>query len=214
MDERLKESDTWQMKRKRDLSIKWYNRVEKIIYECLGIKLFRKCVFLLERFIHRKDKGRNINYHIAKNSLSDVAYFTRYLFYNGAIHVRNIGYAITYLLVRQLCSATFGVVDAVVLALGMKDIYCIMLQRYNYLRINERIAVLKEKRKRNIRHWVQRVHSSSPNISFCEEDIQWIRSVREQLQNKKDYIFVSDDDIDRLKRFSQILRCEKKGDLN
>lgn len=145
MDERLEERDTWHMKRKRNLSIKWYNRVEKIIYECLGIKLFRKCVFLLERFIHRKDKGRNINYHFAKNSLSDVAYFTRYLFYNGAIHVRNIGYAITYLLVRQLFSATFGFVDAVVLALSMKDIYCIMLQRYNYLRINERIAVLKEK---------------------------------------------------------------------
>lgn len=39
---------------------------EEKIYELLGIKLFKKAVFKLEKIIHRKDKGKNINYHIKK----------------------------------------------------------------------------------------------------------------------------------------------------
>lgn len=198
------------MRRKSNTNLKWYNRLEKFIYECLGIKLFRKLVFMLERFIHRKDNGWNLNYHIAKVGFSDVEYFTRYLFYNGAIHVRNIGYAITYVLIRLMLSASFGIVDIVVIVMTIKDIYCIILQRYNYLRINERVAVLREKRSSNIKQRAQKVRTSSSCVNLCEEDIQWIRSLRSQLQNKKEYIYISDDDADRLKRLSLILKGEKK----
>lgn len=191
-------------------SLKWHNKVEKIIYECLGIKLFRKLVFKLERIIHRKDKGRNINYHLARNGFSDITYFTRYLFYNGAIHVRNIGYALTYVLIRLLVDKSFYILDAVVIIFSIKDIYCIMLQRYNYLRITERINILKEKRRRTINHQVQSARSSSLYAAFCDDDIQWINSLRSQLQSKSEYIYISDDDVERLTRFSRIIKCEKK----
>ena len=42
-------------------------KFEVKIYELLGIKLFKKAVFKLEKIIHRKDGKKNINYHI-KNS--------------------------------------------------------------------------------------------------------------------------------------------------
>ena len=51
---------------------------------------FRKLVFALQRLIHRKDKGHNINYHIPHQDIESFDAFDKYLFYNGAIHVRNI----------------------------------------------------------------------------------------------------------------------------
>lgn len=47
------------MKKSRKIEIK--------VYELLGVKLFRKAAFRLEKIVHRKDKGKNTNYHIQKN---------------------------------------------------------------------------------------------------------------------------------------------------
>ena len=42
--------------------MKKISKLELSLYEKLGVLKFRKCVFKLEEFIHRKDKGLNINY--------------------------------------------------------------------------------------------------------------------------------------------------------
>ena len=44
-------------------------KIEKKIYELLGIKVFRKLVFMLEKFLHIKDKKKNINYHLKQKNL-------------------------------------------------------------------------------------------------------------------------------------------------
>lgn len=41
-------------------------KIEKRVYELLGVNLFRKAAFKLEKIVHRKDKGKNTNYHIQK----------------------------------------------------------------------------------------------------------------------------------------------------
>ena len=66
------------------------------IYEMLGIKHFRRLVFQLERFLHRKDRQQNLNYHIASYDPIAIKKFIKYLFYNGAIHVRNVIGAVVF----------------------------------------------------------------------------------------------------------------------
>ena len=41
-------------------------KIETKVYELFEVKLFKKATFKLEEIIHRKDKGKNINYHIKK----------------------------------------------------------------------------------------------------------------------------------------------------
>ena len=65
-------------------------KVELSIYEKLGIKKFRKMVFLLEKIIHKKDKGKNRNYHLDGFGVSSIENFKKFIYYNGTIHVKNI----------------------------------------------------------------------------------------------------------------------------
>lgn len=53
-------------------------KIEKKIYELLGIKVFRKLVFMLEKFLHIKDKKKNINYHLKQKNLSSIQDFKKY----------------------------------------------------------------------------------------------------------------------------------------
>ena len=41
-------------------------KIETKVYELFEVKLFKKATFKLEEIIHRKDKCKNINYHIKK----------------------------------------------------------------------------------------------------------------------------------------------------
>ena len=55
-------------------------KFEVKIYELLGIKLFKKAVFKLEKIIHRKDGKKNINYHIKNsNDMESVDNFKKFL---------------------------------------------------------------------------------------------------------------------------------------
>lgn len=111
-------------------------KIETKIYELLGVKIFKKLVFRLEKIIHRKDKGQNINYHI-KNSITkeSIDSFRKYLYFNGYIHTRNIikGIAAIFIMIIFSVHPIFVIILSLLL---IKDAYCIMLQRYNWIKLN------------------------------------------------------------------------------
>lgn len=45
------------------------NNVELRVYKIFGVCYFQKLVFLLEKFIHRKDGKKNQNYHFTLGSV-------------------------------------------------------------------------------------------------------------------------------------------------
>ena len=124
-------------------------KIETKVYELLGVKLFKKATFKLEEIIHRKDKGKNINYHIKNSySIESVNDFKKFLYYNGTIHVKNVivGSAILLTLILFF-NNPIAIVPISILTI--KDLYCIMLQRYNWIKINdfeERLTSRKEKK--------------------------------------------------------------------
>lgn len=116
--------------------------VELKIYELLGVKYFRFLVFKLEKIIHHKDKMKNINYHVKKINIDEITSFKKYLYYNGYIHVRNLIFLFIILLISLNFINLFFLI-VIVLEL-IKNAYCVMLQRYNYIRINQIIQKKKE----------------------------------------------------------------------
>ena len=125
------------MKKSRKIEIK--------VYELLGVKLFRKAAFRLEKIVHRKDKGKNTNYHIQKNEVNSLGEFKKYLYYNGAIHTSNLIRGIPLLALMFLLN--FKTLSIIVLsALLLKDAYCVMLQRYNWLKLSEKEEIIKSKK--------------------------------------------------------------------
>ena len=112
--------------------------LELKIYKALGVKYFRNLAFKLEKLIHIKDKKKNINYHIKKN-----------LYYNGFIHVKNLIFGSVGLALMIILNAS--VVPVIALStLLLKDAYCVMLQRYNWIRITRHEEKLKARERKRI----------------------------------------------------------------
>ena len=162
------------MKNKKNIELK--------IYECLGIKQFQKCVFALEKVIHFKDKGKNINYHIKNYSIDKLEEFKKFLYFNGVIHVRN-SIGLIVLLILQILFLNPIVLIYVIPSL-IKNIYCVMLQRYNYVRINEVIEIKKK-------------IIENKNLRIAEN----IKKTNEWQETKKHNIDISLEQIKNLKKF-------------
>ena len=124
-------------------------KVETKVYELLGVKQFRKAAFKLEKIVHRKDKRKNTNYHIQKNEVDSLGEFKKYLYYNGAIHTSNLIRGIPLLVLMSLLD--FKVLSIIVLStLLLKDAYCVMLQRYNWIKLSEKEELLETKKAKTI----------------------------------------------------------------
>ena len=158
-------------------------KIEKKIYELLGIKVFRKLVFTLEKFLHIKDKKKNINYHLKQKNLSSIQDFKKYLFYNGSIHIRNLIRGIIIIPIMLLFSINTIFIISLI-ALLIKDLYCVMLQRYNWIRICETEKKLQAHRERKI----------------AKEEIKEYNSIKENAEKQK-----IAEEIELLKQFKQFV---------
>ena len=168
-------------KKREDLELK--------IYKALGVKQFRNLAFKLEKLIHIKDKKKNINYHINDcKDLVSVNKFKKYLYYNGFIHVKNLIFGSVGLALMIILNVS--VVPVIALStLLLKDAYCVMLQRYNWIRITRHEEKLKSRERKRI----DKVKSSidkekvdeviSDNKINREELIKEIQALRNYLKS-------------------------------
>lgn len=180
-------------------------------YELIGVRFFRKLVFLLERFIHRKDKGNNINYHIPYKNIESLDAFIKYIFYNGAIHVRNTIAISLYFIIKFIMLHRLDWYDVFVGLLLLKDVFCVILQRYNYLRIKQRKDILVKKRNQQIEREAAKVNLSvieNYTTNKIDEDLSLIYRLREGLANKAS-VTLSDEDVEKLSRLSLLLQSRK-----
>lgn len=182
------------------------SKTEMRLYELLGVRIFQKLVFRLEKAIHCRDKGKNINYHIPSNDISALDAFVKYLFYNGAIHTRNLILFSGYLFIKVLFSLHFRFYDYVLFILAIKDLYCVILQRYNLLRmqrckelLSARIARKKEAQILKIQEQFQ----TNYDYSYAESDLAVIKRIKACLTNHET-IILSDADISTLNRLLSI----------
>lgn len=186
------------------------NSIEMKMYEILGVQIFRVLVFKLEKLIHRKDKGRNTNYHIASIEPQAADGFIKYLWYNGAIHARNILFFLALFAVRYIVFRSFSVIDILLWLLCLKDCYCVMLQRYNFLRIEIRKKRLAEKYVARIQRKAAAIDGaniySSPEARA--EDLQLVRAMLSGIDNRSS-IVIGQEEAVAFVRFSKILQSKK-----
>lgn len=122
------------MKKNKNLEMK--------IYELLGIKIFRKMAFVLAYIISLPKKrkmtkeewenynNKTSNYNIGKvKDLDDVKKYKKQMYLNASIHTFGLFLCIVDLLL--------GGLDAFFIIMTLINVYCIMLQRYNIIRLNK-----------------------------------------------------------------------------
>lgn len=138
--------------------------IELKIYELLGVKIFRKMAFwlydkvwiLLTLKMSKEERKKYIyntrtNYNLGKvNSLEDIKNYKKYLFMNAGLHIVALTLCIPNFL--KVIAGTTSILNTIRnLSAIIINIYCIMLQRYNLIRINEVIkkGLPREEKKKN-----------------------------------------------------------------
>ena len=121
------------------------NNLELKMYEFLGIKKFRNaivnilyiaCIPIYKISNIPKEEMKKIflntpgNYFMKKgNGLNDLKNFKKFIWFNAIIHVIALILTATVLYINPVFNTIFVILN----------LYCIMLQRYNYIRINKTI---------------------------------------------------------------------------
>lgn len=137
---------------KTKFHLKKNKNIEMKFYELLGIKVFRKMAFFVRDIVtlpltfkmpkeERKKSLYNTasNYNIGKSkSLEDIKKFKKQLFKNAGIHILALLAFLPNFIKIILGTASLSTTIIVLPAMVM-NIYCIMLQRYNCIRINQLI---------------------------------------------------------------------------
>lgn len=169
-------------------------KLELKIYEFLGVKQFKKAVFMLEKIIHRRDKGKNVNYHIKNsNDRESVDSFKKFLYYNGFIHTKNLITGIPIIVFAILCGQNLLFLIPLVLFL-IKDVYCVMLQRYNWLKISEFEKKLEIRDEKKIDLCQKNFEKKEIKIKMIEKDVSSDIMI-ERLQLLRSYLLEKSNDM-------------------
>lgn len=137
---------------KTKFHLKKNKNIEMKFYELLGIKVFKKMAFFIRDIVtlpltfkmpkeERKKSLYNTasNYNIGKEkSFENIKKFKKQLFKNAGIHIFALLAFIPSFIKIIMGMASLSTTIIVLPAMVM-NIYCIMLQRYNCIRINQLI---------------------------------------------------------------------------
>ena len=112
--------------------------MEMKFYELIGVKQWKKFVlWIMALFIRNPKERRGGNYYLEKINLGSIKKFKKQLHFNASIHIVGAILCLSFI-VMNLLSEQISIVSTVIQVLILiLNLYCIMLQRYNWLRIKK-----------------------------------------------------------------------------
>ena len=182
------------------------------VYEVLGVREFRRLVFALEKLNHRRDHGRNVNYHVPRLGITGLDGVIKYFFYNGSIHVRNILYIAVYFAARLLIHRGFLWFDAVAILLLIKDVYCVMLQRYNYIRVMQRRERLEKRRAAMVEKKARAINVAALTPEERTKCLTLAQKLLEHIRQGTYYEIGEQEEADLILLSNLLAPAERKGE--
>ena len=185
--------------------------IEIRCYELLGVRSFRKLLFLIEAKKHRRDGKKNPNYHLRDFSVYSMECYKGYILYNTCLHVIGIALAASAYLSMLLSGKRPPVLSALVLLILIVNCYSLMLQRYVFLKIRSCLT----KRKAVLAHredlYCQKIEAKLPQYdrAVLLSDYRQFCSIKESMDTGSE-IFLDDHAADVLSRVSGIIREPNK----
>lgn len=148
--------------------LKKIRNLEKRFYEIIGIRTFKKMAFALVKFLSLpillclSEDERHIflnapsNYNMKKgHGIKDLKDFKKMLLFNATIHTWGLYKCIPGM--KMVFMGSFTVAESILMVIPtLINLYCVMLQRYNLIRIHEaeekheRYQELKKKRQKKL----------------------------------------------------------------
>ena len=182
-------------------------RIEARCYELLGVKQFRKLLFWIEARKHRKDGGKNANYHLRDASIYSMESYHGYILYNTGLHVISILFAASYFLITWLIGRSYPVLTVLMCLILVFNCYCIMLQRYVYLKIQSHSARRKARLAKKEASLYQTIKEQlgAYDESTLLSDYENLCRIKEKIAADAE-CFLDDRDAELLRKLGSIIR--------
>lgn len=183
----------------------WYTKAI-LFYRFIGVCQFKKLLLVYESFLYGKNGRKNKNYHLDITSINSINRFGAYLFYNTFVHSVSLVLTVIYFIVTRYFDVIYVVLDVVMYLSCVLNVYCLLLQHYNYIRIKffQKKYWLEKKRiskERDLSNFIFDINDEA--ISSYNELIQNIlRCVKEDGKVFMDdsYVAMLDNMVDCLKK--------------
>lgn len=194
--------------------------IEITIYKLLGIKLFRKMacflldsIFTLFSFDIPKEKRKEYlhnttnMYYLGKvNNLEDIEKFKKNLYFFTVLHLIGVLILIPNFINIIIGNTTLSFITSTFVAFGINS-YCIMLQRYNCIRINKFIEKMKLHNKKQKEIAEKKLQQE--NLILNQSTYKTIDK-KEKKVSINNYDLIENATIDQLSKYHEYLTHLKK----
>lgn len=172
-----------------------WNSFELRVYRILGVNQFRKLILAFEKIRHFKDKRKNENYHLSNFDVISLERYNGFLIYNAFLHCVSLFFTVLYEVLSTAIEFRNVFMDSSIVFLILLNVYCIMLQRTNYLKLKKHWhKFFKRFLKRTDlckKETMRKVYALEPwNLQV---DYEVLRRIREAVEGQSDCILTHDD---------------------
>lgn len=107
-------------------------------YRKIGVLQWKKFVlWLMSQFIRNPEDRKGSNYYLAGINRQSVKDFRKMLLLNGSIHIVGVMFCILDMASIIAANNIVSISMLYTIILFLVNLYCVMLQRYNWLRIKK-----------------------------------------------------------------------------
>lgn len=188
-----------------------------LFYRLLGVEKFKRLVLKFEKLLRGKKGGRNRNYHPESLTEKGLLNYVWYLRCNTLLHVLSIAALAGYdILLRVLHFHVWPLV-LLEIALLIYNGYCILLQRYNFLRLRRLMRARREALEKRFEKYCRSLEENlakgeSAGLSgevfsaarLSEADLGLLDRV-ERVFLERESCVIGPSDLESLKHFGELL---------
>lgn len=174
------------------------------IYRLLGVDFFRKVILWFEKTKNRKKNRKNENYHPSAMDVISLEKHNGFLLYNAFSHSVSMFFVIIYCILALAFRLHNLIIDVIMVVISLLNIYCIILQRTNYLKIREYSCRYYNRLFKKLACFdneiMRQIYTNEPSLLLS--DYKVICKLKEAFDGKKD-CYIGNSDIDNLKRIQK-----------
>lgn len=186
---------------------KKHESVEILFYKFIGVLLFKKIVLCCEEILHINRGYRLMNYHPEKMTTEGIKNFYWQLAYNCTLHITSIALSLLYFVIAFIGNIRIVPFNIIELIMIVFNLYCIFLQRYTYLRIQEMLIKIESILNQQYKLKIEKINAMEP-IHISEEMFKETLKLIDRVEGvflKKSSCFINDEDLDVLELMKKTL---------
>lgn len=186
----------------RGLSQRQKNEIK--IYRLFGVNYFRKVILWFEKTKNHRKNKRNENYHPSAMDVISLEKYNGFLLYNTFLHSVSMFFVVVYCILAIAFGFHSLVIDIIMAIVSLLNIYCIVLQRTNYLKVKEYFYKYYNRLFNKLSSFdkgiMQQIYINEPSLLLS--DYKVICKLKNAFDGKEDcYIEIAD--VDSLKRIHE-----------